>query len=105
VKIGAGGGTLSNSKVVAGTGYNALSDARGISAVDAGGDNGTFAVRDSSLLVSSANADGILSTGGTNHTAVFTNNIITGTAGGIVSFATGANELTITGNTIRVSST
>ncbi|MFO0066999.1 MAG: hypothetical protein ACK523_13665, partial [Pirellulaceae bacterium] len=104
VRIVDGGGTFSNSKVVAGSGYNALSDARGVGAVAVGGVNGTYTVTGNSLLVSTNGADGVNNYGGANNTVVITNNIISGTDGGIVSYSfdatTGSDSLTITGNTI-----
>ncbi|MCZ8276209.1 MAG: right-handed parallel beta-helix repeat-containing protein [Microcystis sp. LE19-4.1E] len=104
VRIVDGGGTFQFSKVEAGTGYDAPNDARGVGAVAVGGVNGTYTVTENTLLVSTDNADAVNIYGGTNNTVVVTNNTISGTDGGIVEFSfsatTGADNLTITGNTI-----
>jgi Ca2+-binding RTX toxin-like protein len=104
VRIVDGGGTFQFSKVEAGTGYDAPNDARGVGAVAVGGVNGTYTVTENTLLVSTDNADAVNIYGGLNNTVVVTNNTIDGTDGGIVEFSfnatTGADNLTITGNSI-----
>ncbi|MEB3276099.1 MAG: Ig-like domain-containing protein [Cyanobacteriota bacterium] len=101
VLFGNGGATLQNSLVRAGSGYNALSDARGVHSVSSSaGTTGNYLIDGNSLLVSTDNAD---ATNIFSGNVTVSNNTISGVDGGIVAYGFGTQSftgLTITGNTV-----
>ncbi|MFN5935407.1 MAG: hypothetical protein ACK46D_14045, partial [Roseiflexaceae bacterium] len=100
VSLGTGGATLENSKVLAGTGYTALADNRGVAAVEVKG-SGNYTIRGNQLLVSTNNADAVNIYGGT---VTVDNNTMSGVDGGIVAYGltptSGFDGVTITNNTL-----
>lgn len=97
VRLAGDGTDFSGNLVRAGSGYNALGDARGVSGVWVNGAAGdAITVVDNQVLVSTNNADGIFVMAGI---ATVTGNTISGTNGGFVAWPT-YGDLVFTGNDI-----